>query len=209
MVTVRGEATAEVAPELARVGVTVTARDRDRARVLRDLDERARAVDEVLDRHTSAIEHVETEALRVNPQFATNKPRERVSGYEGSFRRTVVLHDFEPLGDLLALLADNELTSVVGPWWSLRPDSEAHRGLKLRSPALVRCAHGPLGLRPRASGSGRLVHQGGARHLARADPLAGEGGLHLNQSTDVAGVDVVAVAPIAGDVAGGPELVAV
>ena len=39
LITVRGEATAEVGPELAQLSVTVTARDRDRDRVLRDLDE--------------------------------------------------------------------------------------------------------------------------------------------------------------------------
>lgn len=129
--TVRGEAVAEVAPELAHLVVTVVAQDRDRDRVLRDLDERARAVDAVLDRHADAIERIETDAVRVAPQFASNKPRERVAGYEGTVRRTVVLHRFEPLGDLLAALAGGELTTVSGPTWSLRPDSEVTRAVRV------------------------------------------------------------------------------
>lgn len=131
LVTVRGEAVAEVQPELAHITVAVVARDRDRDRVLRDLDERARAVDAVLDRFADAIERTETDALRVSPQFASNKPREKVAGYEGSVRRTVVLHRFEVLGDLLALLASFELMTVTGPWWSLRPQSEAVRSVRV------------------------------------------------------------------------------
>lgn len=131
LVTVRGEATAEVPPDLAQLSVTVTARDRDRDRVLRDLDERARAVDAVLSRHEAAIERVDTEAVRISPQFATNKPRERLAGYDGVVRRTVLLHDFTPLGDLLVQLSSIELASVVGPWWSLRPDSTAHREVRV------------------------------------------------------------------------------
>lgn len=130
-VTVRGEAVAEVTPELAEIVVTVVARDRDRDRVLRDLDERARAVDAVLERFRDAVERIETDALRVTPQFASNKPREKVAGYEGSVRRTVVVHRFEVLGDLLALLGGGELTTVTGPIWSLRPQSEAVRAVRV------------------------------------------------------------------------------
>ncbi|MBL8774538.1 MAG: SIMPL domain-containing protein [Acidimicrobiales bacterium] len=131
LVTVRGEAVAEVPPELAQVAVAVVARDRDRDRVVRDLDERARAVDAVLDRFADAVERVETDTVRVTPQFASSKPREKVSGYEGSVRRTVVVHRFEVLGDLLALLSGVELTTVTGPWWSLRPQSEAVRAVRV------------------------------------------------------------------------------
>ena len=131
LVTVRGEATAEVQPELAQLSVTVTARDRDRDRVLRDLDERARAVDAVLGLHEAAIERIDTDAVRISPQFSSNKPRERVAGYEGMVRRTVLLHDFAPLGDLLVQLSSIELASVVGPWWFLRPDSPVHRDVRV------------------------------------------------------------------------------
>jgi uncharacterized protein YggE len=43
----------------------------------------------------------------------------------------VVLHRFEVLGDLLALLASFELMTVTGPWWSLRPQSEAVRSVRV------------------------------------------------------------------------------
>lgn len=131
LISVRGEAAAEVEPELAHVVVTVVARDRDRDRVLRDLDERVRSVDALLDRFSTAIERVDTEAVRVAPQFATNKPREKVAGYEASVRRTVVLHDFSPLGDLLAQLAVIDLAAVTGPTWTLRPASEVTRDVRV------------------------------------------------------------------------------
>lgn len=40
---------------------------------------------------------------------------------------TAELTDFTALGELTTRLADLELTRVDGPWWSLRPDSPAHR----------------------------------------------------------------------------------
>lgn len=127
LLAVRGQATVEVEPELAQFSIVVTARDKDRERVVRHLDERSRAVAALLDQHAAAIESTTTEAVRVSPQFASGRPREKVAGYEGAVRTTVVLADFAPLGELVAQLAQGELTSVVGPWWSLRPDSVAYR----------------------------------------------------------------------------------
>ena len=126
-VAVRGEWTAEVPPELARVRVSVGARSADRATALRDL---ARRVDEVratLAGCGPAVESVAASPLRVRPQFRDGRPRERVTGHVAGVHLTVVVVDPEVLGDLLVRLADRDMVELTGPWWELRPGSEVHR----------------------------------------------------------------------------------
>ena len=128
LVAVRGEAVLEVDPEIARLTVTVAARDPDRRKVLRLMHERVAAVEAVIAAFGDAVEKVETSALQVSPQLKdTSKPKERIAGYVGVVRHTVTVTGFEPLGDLLARLANQELTEVAGPWWALRPDSGVYR----------------------------------------------------------------------------------
>ena len=127
LLSVRGEAVLEVDPEVATVGVTIVAQDADRAKALRLLDERGRANDAVLDGFRDAIARTETAGVRVSPQFRSGKPRERIVGYVAVLRTTLSVSDFSRLGELIARLADQDLTEVGGPWWSLRPDTTAHR----------------------------------------------------------------------------------
>jgi uncharacterized protein YggE len=126
-VAVRGSWTTQVLPELARVHVSVEARSGDRAQALGDL---ARRVDEVraaLTGYGDAVESVETGTLWVRPQFKDGKPRERVTGYlaGADLRATVV--EFDLLGDLLLRLADRDMVGLAGPFWELRPESDAYR----------------------------------------------------------------------------------
>ncbi|MFI6260726.1 SIMPL domain-containing protein [Micromonospora sp. NPDC051006] len=125
VVTVRGEAYREVAPELARFSVTATARDRDRETTLTRLAERAAAVRVLLDGAGSAIARRETGDLLVWPE--TRRSTERVVAWHGGVTTTVTVTDFTALGELMLRLADQEQVEVAGPWWSLRPDSPAHR----------------------------------------------------------------------------------
>lgn len=125
VVAVRGEAHREVAPELARFTVTATARDRDRETTLTRLAERTAAVRVLLDAAEPAVERRETGQLRVWPE--TKRSGERVVAYHGSVTTTVTVVDFTALGELMLRLADQEQVEVAGPWWSLRPDSPAHR----------------------------------------------------------------------------------
>lgn len=46
--------------------------------------------------------------------------------FRGRVRVTAELSDFTVLGELVTRLADLELTSVDGPWWSLRPASPVY-----------------------------------------------------------------------------------
>lgn len=125
MVAVRGEVTRDVFPEIAHLGVTVSARDGDRQRTLTRLAQRSEDLRTALDRYGDAIERRESSRLVIWPE--TRRSGERVRTYNGSLTTTVTIADFTVLGELVLRLADQEMTSVSGPWWSLRPGSQAYR----------------------------------------------------------------------------------
>ncbi len=123
---VRGEAHIEAEPELARIAITVTARGTDRRAALDDLTRRNTTVLELIATHAEAVEKTQTSALVITPELAKGRG-ERVRSYHGRVHLQVTLNDFTALGDLITRLAELDLTRVDGPWWSLRPDSPAHR----------------------------------------------------------------------------------
>jgi uncharacterized protein YggE len=126
LVAVRGETVLEVDPEIARIEVSVAARDADRAKTAQALGERAAAVDKVLASFPDVIDRIETSGARVSPQLATRNPGERMPGYYGVVRHALTVTGFDRLGELLAQLADLEHTEIGGPWWELRPGSPAY-----------------------------------------------------------------------------------
>ena len=132
MVVVRGEALREVPPELAVFSVSVAARDKDRQVVLTRLTERAAELRSALDDYADAIERRETGGVLVRPEL--KRGSERVTAYTGSVSTTVTVTDFAVLGELLLRLANQERTSVAGPWWQLRPGSRA--GAEVRRAAI-------------------------------------------------------------------------
>lgn len=125
-VSVRGEARLEVDPEIARIGITVTARGRDRRAALDDLTRRNTAVLDLVKTYGQAVEKLETGSFSISPQLAEKGRGERIRAYQGRVHITAELTDFTALGELTTRLADLDLTHVDGPWWSLRPDSPAH-----------------------------------------------------------------------------------
>lgn len=133
MVTVRGEAVLEVEPELARVSVTIAARDSDRAKALRLLNERARGIDDIVRSFGDAIDKVETAAVHVSPQLKSRRPQEKISGYVATVHQTLTVVDFTRLGELIAMIADQDLIEVAGPWWALRPDTFTHRTARIEA----------------------------------------------------------------------------
>jgi len=120
---VRGEAVLEVDPEIARIEVSVAAVDRDRAKTLKLLNERAVAIDKVLAGFPDAIEKIETSGIRINPQLSGRGGRDQAPRYHGAVYQTITVHGFDRLGELMAQLADQERAEVAGPWWELRPAS--------------------------------------------------------------------------------------
>jgi uncharacterized protein len=126
MLAVRGEAVLEVDPEIARIEVSVAAVDRDRAKALKLLNERAVAVDKVLAGFPDAIEKTESSGIRVSPQLTGRGLRDQAPRYHGAVYQTITVTGFDRLGELLAQLADQEQTEVGGPWWELRPGSDVY-----------------------------------------------------------------------------------
>ncbi len=125
VVVVRGEAVREVPPELAVFSVTVAARGKDRQAVLARLTERSGAVLALLDSYGDAVERRETGGMHVRPEL--KRSGERVGAYAASVSTTVTVTDFTVLGELMLRLADQDQTTVAGPWWQLRPGSDAGR----------------------------------------------------------------------------------
>ncbi|MFF3857747.1 SIMPL domain-containing protein [Streptomyces sp. NPDC002209] len=125
-VAVRGEARLEVDPEIARIGITVSARGTDRRTALQDLTRRNNTALDLVKSYGDAVEKLETGTFSINPELTRHGRAERIRAYHGRVHITAELADFTALGELTTRLADLELTSVDGPWWALRPTSPAH-----------------------------------------------------------------------------------
>ncbi|MEU9252456.1 SIMPL domain-containing protein [Streptomyces sp. NPDC048270] len=125
-VAVRGEARLEVDPEIARIGITVSARGTDRRTALDDLTHRNTAVLDLIKSYGDPVEKLETGAFSITPELTRHGRAERIRAYHGRVHITAELSDFTALGELTTRLADLDLTQVDGPWWALRPTSPAH-----------------------------------------------------------------------------------
>ena len=125
IVSVRGEATREAPAEVVRFSVTVGVRDKDRQATLARLAAAAESVRSLIDGYGAAIERREAGALHVSPEI--KRSGQKVVAYSGSVTTTVTVADFAVLGELMLRLADQDQTSVSGPWWELRPGSPVHR----------------------------------------------------------------------------------
>lgn len=121
----------EVEPEIASVTVTVQARDRDRRAVLDKLVARNKEVLDLIRGYGEAVEKLESGLVTAYPEVNPKSPGERARHYAGQARVQVTVRDFTVLGEMMGKLADLELVSVAGPWWSLRPDSPVRRQARI------------------------------------------------------------------------------
>jgi uncharacterized protein YggE len=126
-VAVRGEAHLEVDPEVARISLTVTARGTDRRDAIDNLTRRNNTALELVKSYGDAVAHVETGLLSITPELSQRGRGERIRAYDGRVTLTAEITEFTVLGELTTRLADLDHTHVNGPYWSLRPDSPAHR----------------------------------------------------------------------------------
>jgi uncharacterized protein len=174
-VAVRGEITREVPPEIATVSITVAARDRDRQTALAHLADRAKAVGSLIDGYGAAVERRETSGVYVYPE--TKGPGERVVGYRGSVTLQLTIVDFTVLGDLILRLADQDQTTVAGPYWALRPDSQSYRQARQDAigDALTRAREYAEALGARVTRLIELADTG----LSRAEPVAQYGATQM------------------------------
>ena len=131
VISVRGEASLEVDPEIAVVWVTVMARDKDRRRAVEALADRTNRITAQIKGYGEAVEKLDSGRVIVQPEFKEGKPRERITGYVAQAGLTATIANFDVLGDLVAGLADQDMVAVSGPAWQLRPDSPVHREARL------------------------------------------------------------------------------
>ncbi len=131
VISVRGEASLEVDPEIAVVYVSVMARDKDRHRAVDLLAKRNGLVTGAIKKFGEAVEKLESGRVSVRPEFSGGKPRERITGYVAQADLTVTVADFAILGELVAGLGGQELVAVTGPEWRLKPGSPVYREARL------------------------------------------------------------------------------
>lgn len=131
VISVRGEAHMEAEPEIAVISVAVQARDRDRRTVLDRLADRNKQVLGLIKGYGEAVEKLESGPASVYPDIKHKERGEHVARYLGQASARVTICDFTVLGELMARLADAELVTVAGPWWSLRPDSPVYRQARI------------------------------------------------------------------------------
>jgi uncharacterized protein YggE len=171
VISVRGEAWLETDPEIAAVNVMVQARDRDRRAVLDRLASRNRQVLDLVREYGDAVEKVESGPASAHPEFKPKGDRERVTGYIGQASARVTVRDLSVLGELVARLAELDLVTVAGPWWSLRPDSPVYREARVaaakdatrRAQEYAAAFGGRLGELIEAADAGLLTGQAGQR----------------------------------------------
>jgi len=183
VISVRGEAHVEAEPEIATLSVTIQARDPDRRSVLDRLATRNSQVLDLIKRYGEAVEKLESGPASVYPDIRHKERNERVRSYLGRASAQVVIVDFTVLGELMARLADGELVTVAGPWWSLRPDSPVYRQARIaaaqdatrRAGEYAEAFGGTLGALIEAADTGLLsgqAHQGVPLHAMAAGGFA-------------------------------------
>jgi uncharacterized protein len=124
ILAVRGEVALEVEPEVARIEVSIAARGADRAATLGTLTRRDADVGLILGEFAEIIEKSESSGVRLGPQQFS---RAGDAIFHAVIHHSITVIAFDRLGELMARLADEELTEVGGPWWDLRPCSPVYR----------------------------------------------------------------------------------
>jgi uncharacterized protein YggE len=132
IVAVRGEVALEVAPEIARIEVSIAARSSSRAETIKALTERDADVSLILGDFDEIIEKSESSGVRLRPQ---QFGRGDEPAFHGAIHHAVTVVSFERLGELMGQLAEDDLTEVGGPWWDLRPGSPVYRQARMAAVA--------------------------------------------------------------------------
>jgi uncharacterized protein len=130
LLSVRGEVTLEVPPEIVELTITCGARDPKRERALELLSKRNEQCLALLKSYGNAVEKIETSGVAVHPELGFFGRKEKVRAYWGRVRVKVTITGFAVLGDLIARMSDQDMTALEGPWWKLRHDSPVHRQVR-------------------------------------------------------------------------------
>ena len=133
VISVRGEASLTVEPELAGLTVVVAAQAKDRREAFERLVKRNDEVLELLRSYGDSVEKVESSGVAVHPEVRRGGRDERIRSYSGAVRVEVAIADFAVLGEIVARVADLEAAHLEGPRWQLRRDSPVYRKARTRA----------------------------------------------------------------------------
>jgi len=126
VISVRGETTLVVDPEVADLYVSLFSRARDRREAYERLSKRNDEVLALIRGYGEAVEQLGSGGITVLPE--TGKSRdEKIRSYAGSVRLNATVADFSVLGELVAKLSELETATLTGPYWRLRPTSPVHK----------------------------------------------------------------------------------
>lgn len=127
-VVVRGESVLLVDPEIADVDVTVRVRARDRQTALERCSARQDEVTAVVAAAGDAVESAETTGVSVHLEVRDRRaPGEPVA----SLHTRLTLGRLDAVGELVVALGRLDDVEVSGPFWRLRPDSQAAEQARL------------------------------------------------------------------------------
>jgi uncharacterized protein YggE len=132
VVSVRGEASLLVDPEVADLTVVVTSQARDRREAFERLVKRNDEVLDLVRSYGDSVDRVESTGVAVAPEVRRGRD-ERIRFYSGTVRINVTVAAFAVLGELVARLADLEAARLDGPRWRLRRSSPVYRAARTRA----------------------------------------------------------------------------
>lgn len=133
VISVRGESSLTVEPELAKLTVVVAAQAKDRREAFERLVKRNDEVMQLLRSYGDSVEKLESTGVAVHPEVRRGGRDERIRSYSGAVRVEVAIADFAVLGEIVARVADLEAAHLEGPRWQLRRDSPVYRKARTRA----------------------------------------------------------------------------
>lgn len=134
VISVRGEATLLVDPEVADLTVVVSAQARDRREAFERLVKRNDEVLDLVRSYGDSVSRVESTGVSVAPEPRKGKD-EKIRSYSGRVRIRATVADLAMLGELVARLAEFEAATIEGPLWRLRRSSPVYREARGRAVA--------------------------------------------------------------------------
>jgi uncharacterized protein len=95
------------------------------------LAKRTRDIGDMISGSGEGVQRLESRPVRVQPLFKDAKVRTAASGFLAQGGFSVTVSEFTLLGELVAALACEDLVTLSGPMWQVRPDSPVHREVRL------------------------------------------------------------------------------
>lgn len=134
VISVRGEASLLVDPEVADLTIVIIAQARDRREAFERLVKRNDEVLALLRSYGDSIDQVASTGVSVAPELRKGKD-EKIRSYAGAVRVRVTVADLAIIGELLARIAEFEAATIEGPHWRLRTSSPVYREARGRAVA--------------------------------------------------------------------------